>query len=72
MANANHKNWIDTFPKSIYYIVVSGRCVFFPRFFFFGKPNDDRFIFNNYSFVLLIIQRFLGKKYNKIFIDFIY
>ena len=40
--------------------------------FFLGKPNDDRFIFNNYSFVVLIIQRFLGNKYNEIFTDFIY
>ena len=72
-ANVNHENWIDGFPKFVYYIVVVGRCVFFSRvFFFLGKPNEDRFIFNNYSFVQLIIRRFLGKKYNEISIDFIY
>ena len=41
-------------------------------FFFLRKPNEDRFIFYNYSFVSLIIRRFVGKKYNEIFIDFIY
>ena len=71
-ANVNHKNLIDGFPKSVYYIV--GRCVFFLGFFFFflGKPNKHRFIFNNYSFVPLIIERFLGNKYNEIFTNFIY
>ena len=39
-ANANHKNWIDEFRKSVYYIV--GRCVFFLGFFFFffGKTKQ--------------------------------
>ena len=72
-ANANYKNWIDGFPKSVYYIIISGRCVFFLCFFFFfGKPNKHRFIFNNYSFVQLIIGRLLGNKYNEIFTNFIY
>ena len=44
----------------------------FLGFFFLGKPNEDRFIFYNYSFVPLIIRRFVGKKYNEIFIDFSY
>ena len=44
----------------------------FLGFFFFGKPNEDRFIFYNYSFVPLIIRRFVGNKYNEIFIDFSY
>ena len=44
----------------------------FPSFFFLGKPNEDRFSFYNYSFVPLIIGRFVGRKYNEIFIDFIY
>ena len=70
-ANVNHENWIDGIPKSVYYIV--GRCVVFLGFFFFlGKPNKHRFIFNNYSFVPLIIGRFLGNKYNEIFTKFIY
>ena len=30
---------------------------FFPR-----KSNEDRFIFNIYSFILLIVERFLRKK----------
>ena len=30
-ANVNHENWIDEFPKSVYYIVE--RCVFFLVFF---------------------------------------
>ena len=34
-ANANDENWIYGFPKSVYYIVVPRRCVFFPGFFFF-------------------------------------
>ena len=34
-ANVNHQNWIDEFPKSIYYIIVPGRCVFFSGIFFF-------------------------------------
>ena len=71
-ANVNHENLIDEFPKSIYYIDVSRRCVFFSRGFFFGKPNEDRFIFNNNSFVPFIIKGFLEKKYNEIFIDFNY
>ena len=54
-ANVNHENWIGGFPKFVYYIV--GRCVFFLGFFL-GKPNKYRFIFNNYSFVPLIIGRF--------------
>ena len=41
-------------------------------FFFLGKPNENKFIFNNYSFVSLIIGMFLGNKYNEISIDFIY
>ena len=69
-ASVNHRNWIDGFPKSVYYIV--GRCVFFLFCFWGGKPNKYRFIFNNYSFVPLIIGRFLGNKYNKIFTNFIY
>ena len=48
--NANHENWINGFPKSVYYIVILG---------FLRKPTDDIFIFNNYSFVLLIVGRFL-------------
>ena len=59
-ANVNHENWIDGFPNSIYYIIVLERCFFFSGFFFsfLGKPNDNKFIFNNYSFVSLIIGRF--------------
>ena len=73
-ANVNHENWNNGFPKSIYYIIVKGICVFFSSFFFFffRKPNEDRFIFYNYSFVSFIIRRFVGKKYNEISIDFIY
>ena len=37
-ANANHKNWMDPFPKSIYSIV--GRCVLFLGFFFFSYSID--------------------------------
>ena len=72
-ANVNHENWIDGFPKFIYYIIVQGICDFFYRFFFFlEKPNEVRFIFYNYSFVQLIIRRFVGNKYNEIFIDITY
>ena len=39
---------------------------------FLGKQNKDRFIFNNYSFVLLIARRFSRKKYYEIFSNFIY
>ena len=70
-ANVNHKNLIDGFPKSIYYIIVPGICVFFSRFFLGGKPNENKFIFNNYSFVSLIIGVSLRNKYNEISIDFI-
>ena len=42
-ANVNHENWIDGFPKSVYYIVVPGRCVLFSRvFFFFFWKNQMR------------------------------
>ena len=74
-ANVNHEIWIDGFPKSIYYIIVPRRCVFFfwfLGFFFLGKPNENKFIFNNYSIILLIIGMFLGNKYNEISINFIY
>ena len=71
--NVNHENWSDGFPKSIYYIIVLGRCVFFYGFFFFwGKPNENKFIFNNYSFVSLIIGMFMRNKYNEISINFMY
>ena len=36
-ANVNHENLIDEFSKSIYYIDVLRRCVFFSRGFFFLK-----------------------------------
>ena len=31
---------------------------------FLDNQNEDRIIFNNYSFVPLIVGRFPGKKYN--------
>ena len=37
--NANHENWIDGFPKSVYYIDVPGICVFLPSFLFFGNSK---------------------------------
>ena len=40
--------------------------------FFLGKPNENKFIFNNYSFVSLIIGMFMRNKYNKISIYFMY
>ena len=53
--NANQENWIDGFFKSIYCIVIKERCFFFLGFL--KKPNKDIFIFNNYSFVLLIFEK---------------
>ena len=39
---------------------------------FLGKSNEDISIFNNHLFVSLIVMRFSGKKYNKIFSDFVH
>ena len=50
-ANANHKNWIDRFPKSVHYIVVSGGCVFFLGFFFWENQT-------NINLFLIIIPLF--------------
>ena len=41
-ANANHENWINEFPKSVYLFItlwVSRRCVFFLSFFV-GKTKQ--------------------------------
>ena len=67
--NSSHENWIYGFRK---------REIIFPLFVcynvtkrkmgFSGKQNEDRFIFNNYSFVPLITMRFPGKKYSPILI----
>ena len=72
-ANVNHEKLIDEFLNPFITLTFQeDPFSFLGFFFFFGKPNEDRFIFNNHSFVQLIIKRFLGKKYNEIFIDFNY
>ena len=73
-ANVNHEIWIGGFLNPFITLSFQEDAFSFLGFFilFLGKPNENKFIFNNYSFVSLIIGMFLGNKYNEIFIYFIY
>ena len=51
-ANVNHENWIDGFPKSIYYIILQGICIFF--IFFVGGGNQMRI--NLFLIIILLFH----------------